>query len=307
MAEWDYLSAPYVANLVPRFQFLYDEMASLVTGGAIVDFGTGPGEPLLTIYRRFVANNALHCCRFFGLDVSSKMLDFARERAAKLQEELCLNQTKPSSSSVDGIEFIQEAEFNFPLDKLQQPQPQEGKKGDDHHQQLIDCITCSLVFPYIEDKLEAFKRVRKLLTPASGVLLLSCWSTPDRVPCLSLLQQVLHMLKNNGERLSPESLQAKPVSSFSMHDVFQVRQQLIEAGFRAESIKMREVTLPMKFDSVEDYLKMFGPGVISEDEMGLAKEYLFRLASEPTTSLQLWEDSSCSLPSVAIVISATNS
>ncbi|CAF0783154.1 unnamed protein product [Adineta ricciae] len=168
--EWSVLSGAYEDVLLPRFQPLYNFLANLILKHIasspqekklrLLDYGTGPGEPLLTIVK-LLKDNQIENIQYEGMDLSSGMIALAQQRLKNFQIDL------NHSDSIANSET-----YAF--------------------------IVSSLVLPYISNKNQLLQEFYQHLN--NGGLLITChWSKASQVAFLSILKRVILFMTNNQE------------------------------------------------------------------------------------------------------------
>jgi ubiquinone/menaquinone biosynthesis C-methylase UbiE len=147
--EWMRNLEPFRAALVSRLQ--------AATGERILDLGTGPGEPAMTI-SHFVGPEG----RVTGVDLSEKMVSIASQvaRARGLQNV--------------GFLTMDCSELAFPSDSF-------------------DALVSSFGFQIFTDPEKAAREAHRVTRPG-GRICVSVWSTGDRVPFLDAI--IAPMLEN---------------------------------------------------------------------------------------------------------------
>jgi ubiquinone/menaquinone biosynthesis C-methylase UbiE len=81
VAEWDYFASFYNQYFVPAFGEIYRAIVAEIDDDSryVLDFGTGPGEPAITLYRQKGGKVSVD-----GIDWSPKMIEVARSRSKEL-------------------------------------------------------------------------------------------------------------------------------------------------------------------------------------------------------------------------------
>jgi ubiquinone/menaquinone biosynthesis C-methylase UbiE len=185
-------------------------LAELKEGDVVLDVATGGGEPALTAARAVGARG-----RVVGIDHSSAMLDFARERAAE--------------------KGIRNAEF-----RQADAESAELARGE------FDAVLSRWGLMFLPDVAGTLKRLRGVLKPG-GRFATSVWATPDKVPALSVggaaLRQVIEMP-------APDPRVPGP---FSLADTAQFERSIAAAGFR--DIRFERMTVTFDYPSPEDYAR----------------------------------------------------
>ncbi len=184
------------------------ELSRIGPGQRVLDVGTGIGEPALTAARlvgptgRVVAN-----------DLSPRMLDIARERAAGL-----------GLQNMDFVEADVEA-LNL----------SDGS---------FDAVLCRWALMFLPDPDGALRTLWRLLRP-SGRLVLAVWGPPESVPLVSVTMDVL--LPAIGLPPPPPD---QP-GMFRYADLGVLEKSLQQAGFR--NLRAEPVTVTLEWPSPEAY------------------------------------------------------
>ncbi len=149
---WNESAEAYVglmATLEPFRTALLERLA-VRPGEQVLDLGTGPGEPAMTIARAAGPTG-----RVTGVDLSENMVDIARRVA----------QARGQSN----VEFL-------PMDCAAMTFPEA----------TFDAVTSSFGFQIFTDPERAAREAYRVLKPG-GRICVSVWSTGDRVPFLHVL------------------------------------------------------------------------------------------------------------------------
>lgn len=139
----------WMRNLAPFREALVGRLAPR-SGERVLDLGTGPGEPALTIGRKVGPTGHV-----FGVDLSEAMIDLARRTA--------------EAQGLRNVEFR-------PMDCTTLEFP-DGS---------FDAVTSSFGFQIFTDPEKAAREAHRVLRPG-GRIAVSVWSTGDRVPFLDVL------------------------------------------------------------------------------------------------------------------------
>ena len=143
------------------------ELAAVELGHRVLDVATGIGEPALTAARRVGPSGSV-----LGTDISSQMLEIARDRA----EGLSLANTEFQRTDAEDLDLVPRS---------------------------FDAVLCRWGLMFLPDPASALERMRRLLTPG-GRLAASIWATTDKV---SWFAATLGVIKRNLEvPRSPHSL-----------------------------------------------------------------------------------------------------
>lgn len=202
--EWSVLAPSYENVLRPRFIPLYQCMADAVVRYIrsnderqrlnLLDYGTGSGEPVLTI-REVLESNKLFNVELRGVDSSEKMLAVAADRLKALD------------TSHLTVQF--------------------SNLDDTTNSNSYDVITMSLVLPYASDKGQMLREHFNQLKP-KGLLISSHWAHPNTVPFLATLKGV-GVYMATGARIDQSKLDSDV--SFSCWQEEETKQLFTKEGF----------------------------------------------------------------------------
>jgi len=187
------------------------ELAQIGPGARALDVATGSGEPAVTAARRIAPNG-----RVIAVDQSPGMLAIARERADALR--------------IANVEFRESDGEALAINERD-----------------FDAVLCrwGLMFmPDLEGALSGFRQ--RLLS--GGRLAVSVWSTPDKVPMISIGAEIVRKLAN----LPPPAPGA--LDPLRLGDASILTGALERSGFK--DIKIERMPVTFEFDSAEDFTKM---------------------------------------------------
>jgi len=136
-------------------------------GGSVVDLGTGTGEVLLRFCRRFDISKGV------GIDISEKMLEIARRKAAR-------------AGLSDRLTF------------LNRPAEETGLDG------AFDCATTAFVLRNVDDLGALFREMARLVKPGGTVLALELTVPQNRFLRLPYGAFIRHLLPAAGGFLTGE-------------------------------------------------------------------------------------------------------
>jgi ubiquinone/menaquinone biosynthesis C-methylase UbiE len=187
------MATAYVGAFVPPFVPLYLHIAQLVseipTRHLILDVGTGPGEPALTIAKKITLEHT----RIFGADFSSGMIAAAQNRLA--------------SSTLSHKEHMT---FKVVPDIATLPD-EVLKRGN------VDIITCALVLQYVRDQKSFLESIHSFLKPG-GTFIVVVWKGYKEVPFLRAIKKtVVSCNPSCGRKLETEE-EWRNDPSFSLAD-----------------------------------------------------------------------------------------
>ena len=185
------------------------ELTEIMRGSTVLDIATGIGEPAIT-----AANQVGNTGHVLAIDISSKMLSIAKQRAISL-----------------GLEQV--IEF---------------KEGDaetvDLPSSTFDTALCRFGLMFLPDLRAGLSNIYRSLVDG-GRLAAAVWASPDKVPFIAVaLNTVMKETK------SPPSGPGTP-GAFSLSDENILRNSFIKSGFKDVTIERMDVTF--EFDSGEVY------------------------------------------------------
>ncbi|CAF3843721.1 unnamed protein product [Rotaria sordida] len=275
--EWSLLAQSYQDVFVPRFQLLYDTMAHYAVKKIqsndtrdeyqLLDYGTGSGEPILTILQQLVTNH-LYNVKLQATDSSRRMLSLAEERLHKLKS--------------------QHLTVNFFIN------------DDSSNKNVYDIITTSLVLPYASNHGQMLRDFFQQLKP-NGLLISSHWPHPKQVPFLSIIKRINQFMAT-GERIDTSHLESDV--SFSCWSEEITRNIFIAEGYTIE--QWITVDLPMSFPDIRtllsfcricEWFRNSSLYLVAEDET--------RRILREDFHLELQSNGSFELPSKAIIVIAS--
>lgn len=235
------------------------ELAEVKPGQRVLDIATGIGEPAL-----LAASRVGPAGRVVATDLSSQMLDIARERATTL--------------GLTNVEFIEaDAErLDFP----------DGS---------FDTILCRWGLTDLPTPLNTLVAIRRLLNP-HGSFATSVWEVgPKGRPLASLATAVAREMFD-----LPPPRPGDPSLSGSVENALE--KEMIQAGF--SDVRVEEMTLTLELPSTEDctqYLMDVSPvlaALLSDKSSGQQTEYRQRLAEKLRQYVTF--DGSVRIPNVTI-------
>ncbi len=184
------------------------QMAMLKSGQRVLDIATGIGEPAVSAAHRVAPDGYV-----LGIDQAENMLQIARQRG------------------------VQEGLHNLVFRQL------DGESMDSL-EETYDVVLCRwglMFFPELET---ALRNIRKRLVQG-GRLSAAVWSTPEKVPAISLAMNVVR------EQLALPPPSPDTPGPFSLADGKRLQTALHNAGFSAISATSVKVSFDMP--SVEAY------------------------------------------------------
>jgi ubiquinone/menaquinone biosynthesis C-methylase UbiE len=187
------------------------ELARIEPGARVLDVATGSGEPALTAARRVVPGG-----RVIAVDQSPGMLAIARERA--------------DAMGVANVEFHESDGEALAINE-----------GD------FDAVLCRWGLMFMPDLNRALSGFHRRLV-SGGRIAVSVWSTPDKVPMISIGAEMVRKLAN----LPPPPPGA--LDPLRLGDTSILSNALEQCGFNDVTIERMPVTF--EFDSAEDFTKM---------------------------------------------------
>jgi SAM-dependent methyltransferase len=187
------------------------DLAQIGPGMRVLDVATGSGEPAVTAARRVGPSG-----RVLAIDQSPGMLAIGRERADALRV------TNLEFSESDG-EALTIVERDF------------------------DAVLCRWGLMFMPNLDRALNGFRQRLV-AGGRIAVSVWSTPDKVPLISIGAEMVRKLVNQPPP-APAALDPLRLGDSSI-----LTDALVRSGFRDIQIERMPVTF--EFDSPEDFTQM---------------------------------------------------
>jgi ubiquinone/menaquinone biosynthesis C-methylase UbiE len=215
------------------------ELAEIETGQRVLDIATGIGEPAL-----LAASRVGPAGRVVATDLSSRMLDIARERAVAL--------------GLTNVQFMEAdaARLDFP----------DGS---------FDAILCRWGVTSLPNPLDTLVAIRRMLAP-NGSFCTAVWDAgPRGRPLASLAAAVAREMFE-----LPSPRPEAPSLPGSAGDALE--KEMIQAGFT--DVRTEEMTLTLEFPSTEDctqYLMDVSPelaALFSDSSSGQRADYRQRLA-----------------------------
>jgi ubiquinone/menaquinone biosynthesis C-methylase UbiE len=205
------------------------ELAGIEEGYRILDIATGIGEPAITAAKKVGAKGYV-----LGIDISTKMLSIAKQRA--------------NSMGLESIEFKEaNAEtINFPASSF-------------------NAVLCRWGLMFLPNLAMTLINTYKLLSPG-GKIAAAVWSEPTKVPklytAIDIVARELGVSTNSqayGRALSP----------FILANTALLKDTFVQAGFKEISFEKHNVIF--EFASAEDYTD-FAMSIIGPIQSMLANE-----------------------------------
>jgi SAM-dependent methyltransferase len=187
------------------------ELAQVGAGARVLDVATGSGEPAVTAARLIAPSG-----RVIAVDQSPGMLAIARERADALR--------------IANVEFRENDGETLTI--------------SEHD---FDAVLCRWGLMFMPDLDHALGGFRQRLV-SGGRIAVSVWSTPDKVPMISIGGEAVRKLAN----LPPPVPGA--LDPLRLGDSSILMGSLERAGFR--DIRIERMPVMFEFDSAEDFTKM---------------------------------------------------
>jgi enediyne biosynthesis protein CalE5 len=187
------------------------ELARIAPGARVLDVATGSGEPAITAARRAAPNGHV-----IAVDQSSGMLAIARERAQAL--------------SVPNVEFRESDGEALTINERD-----------------FDAVLCRWGLMFMPDLNHALSGFHQHLVPG-GHIAVAVWSTPDKVPMISIGADTVRKLAN----LPPPA--PGSLDPLRLGDTSILSNSLELTGFKEITIERMAVTF--EFDSAEDFTRM---------------------------------------------------
>jgi ubiquinone/menaquinone biosynthesis C-methylase UbiE len=237
------------------------ELAAVREGYRVVDLATGIGEPAITAARRVGAAG-----RVVGIDQSPGMLAVARERAAAL-----------------GL-----GNLEFRVGDI------ESLEADEHS---FDAAICRWGLMFVPDLDSAARGIRRGIRPGMRFGT-AVWSTPDKVPMISLGGDAVRALAG----LPPR--QAGALDPFRLADVPILTRALERAGFT--EVRSERLEVIFEFASADEFMR-FRTGVsaplraVLEQCTPEVRQQIVHAIAEAATAYRR-ADGSLRLPNEAICV-----
>ncbi|CAF4157984.1 unnamed protein product [Rotaria sp. Silwood2] len=274
--DWSTLASSYQDVFLPRFQPMYDTIAHYVVKKIqskdtndeykVLDYGTGPGEPILTILQQ-LETNKLYNVQLKAIDFSQGMISVAKERLHELKNRHLI--------------------VNF------------STTVDSSNTNIYDIITTSLVLPYASDQRQMLRSFFQQLKP-NGLLISSHWPHPSQVPFLSILKQVAHFMATD-KRIDTSHLESD--ASFICWPEDITKNKFIAEKFKIE--QWITVDLPMLFPDIRTLLSFWRMDTwFTDSSLYLKAEKETMRILRQDFHLELKSNESFELPSKAIVVVA---
>jgi ubiquinone/menaquinone biosynthesis C-methylase UbiE len=215
-ADWDSASAgwkrwwPVFERAAQHVSNRLVEMAGVRPGSRVADLATGIGEPAVTAARK-VGNSG----RVVAIDHSQGMLAVARERAAAL-----------------GL-----GNLDFAVGDI------ESLEAEPHS---FDAAVCRWGLMFVPELESAARGIRQALKPG-GRFATAVWSTPDKVPMISLGSEAVRALAGLPAR------QPGALDPFRLADISILKRALEKAGFT--EIVSEQIEVVFEFSSADEFTR----------------------------------------------------
>ncbi len=187
------------------------ELAQIGAGARVLDVATGSGEPAVTAARRVGPGG-----RVIAVDQSPGMLAIARERATGL--------------GITNLEFRESDGEALTITERD-----------------FDAVLCRWGLMFMPDLVRAVTGLRQRLV-AGARFATSVWSTPDKVPMISIGTDIVRKLAN----LPPPPPGA--LDPLRLADTSILKRALEQAGFK--NITVERMLVTFEFDSADDFTTM---------------------------------------------------
>jgi enediyne biosynthesis protein CalE5 len=175
------------------------ELAGIKPGARVLDIATGNGEPAVTAARKVGATG-----RVIATDQSAGMLAIARERAVAL--------------GLTNVDFYESDAESLAIQERD-----------------LDAVICRWGLMFMPDLVGTLRGLHARLV-AGGKLATSVWSTPDKVPMITLGADIVRKLAG----LPPPAPGA--LDPLRLADPSILQNALVEAGFKGVTIERLPVT-----------------------------------------------------------------
>jgi enediyne biosynthesis protein CalE5 len=187
------------------------ELARIERGARVLDVATGSGEPALTAARKVAPDG-----RVMAVDQSPGMLAIARERASEM--------------GIANVEFRESDGEALSISERD-----------------FDAVMCRWGLMFMPDLNRALNGFRQRLI-GGGRIAVAVWSTPDKVPMISIGADIVRKLAN----LPPPVPGA--LDPLRLGDISILSDALKQCGFKDVTIERMPVTF--EFESAEDFTRM---------------------------------------------------
>lgn len=187
------------------------ELAKIGPGMRVLDVATGSGEPAVTAARRVGPSGHV-----LAIDQSPGMLAIGRERAEALR--------------ITNLEFRESDGEALSID-----------------QRDFDAVLCRWGLMFMPDLDRALNGFRQRLV-ATGRIAVSVWSTPDKVPMISIGAEMVRKLVS----LPPAAPGA--LDPLRLGDTSILTSALGRSGFK--NVQVQRMPVTFEFDSPEDFTQM---------------------------------------------------
>jgi enediyne biosynthesis protein CalE5 len=187
------------------------ELARIERGARVLDVATGSGEPALTAARKVAPDG-----RVMAVDQSPGMLAIARERASEM--------------GIANVEFRESDGEALSISERD-----------------FDAVMCRWGLMFMPDLNRALNGFRQRLI-GGGRIAVAVWSTPDKVPMISIGADIVRKLAN----LPPPVPGA--LDPLRLGDISILSDALEQCGFKDVTIERMPVTF--EFESAEDFTRM---------------------------------------------------
>jgi SAM-dependent methyltransferase len=186
--------------------------AGITSGQTVLDVATGAGEPALTIAKIIGPAG-----KVVGVDLSSEMLQIAKERAA--------------SQGITNVVF----------------QVVEDESLSMFQDNTFDSVVCRHGLMFMPDPVKALKAFLRVLKPG-GKASVTVWSSPDKAPIMSMVMETISKHVPEMKPPSPDT----PGGPFSIPGVNMLRDYFSKAGFSDFNATTTEATV-VQTDAVEQF------------------------------------------------------
>lgn len=184
------------------------ELAAIKQGHKVVDLGTGIGEPAVTAAKRVRPSG-----KVLAIDISSKMLSIARDRAKEHGLDAVIEFREGDAESAD-----------------------LGKNA-------FNAILSRWGLMFLPNLQESLKVMRDALVPG-GMIAAAVWTEPEKAPMVSMPFGVARQMLG----LAPMPQNAPP---FNLADAKMLERTFVNAGFK--NFKAERMTLTFTVASADEY------------------------------------------------------
>jgi ubiquinone/menaquinone biosynthesis C-methylase UbiE len=177
----------------------------ITSGHTVLDVATGAGQPALTIAKVVGPNG-----RVVGVDLSSEMLEVAKEEAAY-----------QGLTNVVVFQVVKDESLSM------------------FHDNTFDSVVCRNGLMFMPDPVNALKAFLRVLKP-KGKASVTVWGSPDKAP---VMEVVMKTISKHVPDMKQPPAPGTPGGPFSIPTVDILRDYFLKAGFSDFNAEKNEVTV----------------------------------------------------------------